>query len=161
MSYQFHCPHGHLLEGEPEQAGQPCNCPLCGVLFLIPPPLPEHTAAAPPATAPPPAATASPESTAAVSFDPTGKSPQTLLHIPCPKGHELEVPRDMLDQFVECPQCGEQFHLRERNSVEHKKKRADELERKWERRGQMWLNWSIAIAVMVVLGLISLIALRS
>ncbi|MFO0901700.1 MAG: hypothetical protein U0939_01800 [Pirellulales bacterium] len=153
MAYQFQCPHGHLLEGEPEQAGQPCNCPVCGVLFLIPPPLPEQTAA--------PEAASEPEPTPAVSFDPTGQSSQTLLHIPCPKGHELEVPRDMLDQFVECPQCGEQFHLRERNSVEYKKKRADELERKWERRGQLWLNWSIAIAVMVILGLISLIALRS
>jgi len=153
MSYQFQCPHGHLLEGEPEQAGQPCNCPLCGTLFIIPPPPAE------PELPPAPPEAAGPEAGGA-NFDPTGKSPQTLLHIPCPKGHELEVPRDMLDQYVECPQCQEQFHLREKNSVEYKKKKADELERKWDRRGQLWLNWSIAIAVMVVLGLITLIALK-
>jgi hypothetical protein len=82
-----------------------------------------------------------------------------LLHIPCPKGHELEVPRDMLNQFVECPQCQAQFTLRERDSVEFKKKHSAEMERRWEKTGQAWLQWAIIFAVLVVLGLITLIAL--
>lgn len=82
-----------------------------------------------------------------------------LLHIPCPKGHELEVPRDMLNQFVECPQCQAQFTLRERDSVEFKKKHSAEMERRWEKTGQAWLQWAIIFAVLVVLGLVTLIAL--
>lgn len=82
-----------------------------------------------------------------------------LLHIPCPKGHELEVPRDMLNQFVECPQCQAQFTLRERDSVEFKKKHSAEMERRWEKTGQTWLQWAIIFAVLVVLGLVTLIAL--
>src|SRR5436190_10096813 len=39
MSFQFQCPQGHLLEGDPSQAGQTCNCPTCGMLFIIPAPL--------------------------------------------------------------------------------------------------------------------------
>jgi len=82
-----------------------------------------------------------------------------LLHIPCPKGHELEVPRDMLNQFVECPQCQAQFTLRERDSVEFKKMHSAEMERRWEKTGQAWLQWAIIFAVLVVIGLITLIAL--
>lgn len=82
-----------------------------------------------------------------------------LLHIPCPKGHELEVPRDMLNQFVECPQCQAQFTLRERDSVEYRKKHSAEMDRRWEQTGQAWLQWAIIFAVLVVIGLITLIAL--
>src|SRR2546426_1104931 len=39
MSFQFQCPQGHLLEGDPSQAGQAVNCPTCGMLFIIPAPL--------------------------------------------------------------------------------------------------------------------------
>lgn len=157
MSFQFQCPHGHLLEGEPDQAGQQCTCPLCGVLFIIPQPVaaPEPPGSAPPAYEPP----APPPETPALSFTAAEPTSAGLLHIPCPKGHELEVPRDMLNQFVECPHCQAQFHLRERDSVEYRKKHAAEQERRWERAGQTWLQWAIIFAVLVVLGLITLIAL--
>ena len=36
MAFPFYCPQGHLLQGEPEQAGQPCQCPQCGSTFLVP-----------------------------------------------------------------------------------------------------------------------------
>src|SRR5688572_6236857 len=47
MPFQFQCPQGHLLEGEPNHAGQQCNCPMCGMLFIIPAPF--AAPAAPPA----------------------------------------------------------------------------------------------------------------
>ena len=88
----------------------------------------------------------------------TAPAEPTLLHIPCPKGHELEVPPDMLNQDVLCPHCNTQFRLREKDSVEYKRKREIEIERRDYKRGQVWLNWAIAAAVIVVLGLIIMIA---
>ena len=161
MSFQFQCPQGHVLEGEPEQAGLQCVCPICGVMFIIPAPIaptPGQASGQAPGTAP---AEPAAESQPSLPFTPEGSASVSLLHIPCPKGHELEVPRDMLNQYVECPHCQEQFHLREKDSVEYKKKRQAEEERRWERTGQAWMQWSIIIAVIAVLGLITLIALSS
>lgn len=36
MSFQFMCPQGHLLEGQPSQMGQQVQCPLCGTLMIVP-----------------------------------------------------------------------------------------------------------------------------
>ena len=36
MPFQFYCPQGHLLEGHESQMGQQSQCPLCGMVFLIP-----------------------------------------------------------------------------------------------------------------------------
>lgn len=186
MPFQFTCPQGHLLEAEPFQAGQQCVCPMCGQPFLIPSPvgavapmlggpamygstsaLPDSAAreeqlapqpepqAAPQASAEPTGADAA----AGLPFVTQNTADLPLLHIPCPKGHELEVPRDMLNQFVECPQCQAQFTLRERDSVEYRKKHSAEMERRWEQTGQAWLQWAIIFAVLVVIGLITLIAL--
>jgi uncharacterized Zn-finger protein len=83
--------------------------------------------------------------------------PAEILHIPCPNGHELDTPRDMLDQEVLCPHCGEQFHLREKDSVEFKRKKQQEAEAKDYKRGKMWLNWAIVVAVLVLIGLAVLI----
>lgn len=80
-----------------------------------------------------------------------------LLHIPCPNGHELETPRDMLGQDVLCPFCNIQFRLREKDSVEFKRKRKEELERKERRQGKAWFNWAIIAAVLVLLLLLFLI----
>lgn len=264
MSFQFQCPQGHLLEGQPAQAGQQINCPMCGILFIIPAPLspgPSGPAPAPgrppgpypvtpPAPAPsapsapypggppsppappggpaypPPGPPASPQSYAgqpapypgqpapypgqpaasgaAPSFPPSPhpgppapeppSAPQAaapdpqwqphqsfeqiaeqagggaaqaeaaavepeeeLLHIPCPNGHELESPRDMLGQDVLCPHCDVQFQLREKDSVEAKRKRRHEREARDRKVGNLWLNWAIVIAVVVVLGLLVLI----
>jgi len=38
MTFQFLCPQGHLLQGDPSQAGQQCACPTCGTVFIIPAP---------------------------------------------------------------------------------------------------------------------------
>ncbi len=192
MAFQFRCPQGHALETDESFAGQPCQCPHCGMTFLIPsPPAPQYT---PPVFGAPtfggatyPASThqpgASPHFTppgvqpgleAPISFTGVGSTPtpqsqpqstpaQTaepeILHIPCPNGHELETPRDMLGQDVLCPHCQVQFRLREKDSVEYKRRREQELERRERKAGKMWLNYAIIAAVLVVLGLIVLIAI--
>jgi hypothetical protein len=83
------------------------------------------------------------------------------LHIPCPNGHELEVPREMLDQDALCPSCQIQFRLRAKDSIEHKRRQREAYERRQYKLGQAWLNWSVAIAVIVILGLLVLVALRA
>lgn len=156
MPFQFQCPQGHLLEGEESQAGQPVNCPVCHMLFLIPAPL----AAPSPAPADPNPPVAPMESAAPTFAAPITPEPE-LLHIPCPKGHELEVPRDMLGQEVLCPHCSSQFLLKERDSIEAKRRRDEEQTRRDIRVGNAWLHWAIIIAVLVVLGLIIMIATRA
>ncbi len=50
MTFQFKCPSGCLLEGEPTQAGSTIQCPLCSQWFVIPAPVaaaPQHPAAQP------------------------------------------------------------------------------------------------------------------
>jgi hypothetical protein len=80
-----------------------------------------------------------------------------IWHIPCPQGHILETPDEMLDQEVLCPYCETQFVLKHAKSIEAIQKRERELEIRDARRGEMWLKWSIGIAVFVLLGLIILI----
>jgi hypothetical protein len=84
------------------------------------------------------------------------EQPPELLHIPCPQGHELEVPPEMLNQDVLCPHCGTQFRLRAKDSVEHKRKREEEEEKRIAKAGKLWFNWAIALAVVIVLFLIVL-----
>ena len=86
-----------------------------------------------------------------------GPEEPKLYHIPCPNGHELEVPEDMLRQDVLCPYCEAQFHLRLKDSVEYKKQQAEEQERKDRKAGKAWLHWSIAIGAVVLLTLLGLI----
>lgn len=97
----------------------------------------------------------------AAAPDVTKPAEPEILHIPCPNGHELDTPREMLDQEVLCPHCGEQFLLREKDSVEYKQKKQAAAEAKERRRGKLWLNWAIAIAVLVLLGLVILILATS
>src|SRR5688572_9696293 len=116
MAFQFQCPQGHLLEGDESQAGQAINCPVCTMLFIIPAPLS-------PPTAPETPAFISAEQASQQSAVP---SEPELLHIPCPNGHELEVPPDMLDTEVLCPHCNVQFRLRAKDSVEHRRRREEQ-----------------------------------
>jgi hypothetical protein len=81
-----------------------------------------------------------------------------VVHVICPNGHPLETPREMLDQQALCPFCQAQFQLRLVDSVEYREERAKERARRESRANQLWLRWSIAAAVVVVLGLILLIA---
>ena len=81
-----------------------------------------------------------------------------LLHIPCPNGHILETPRDMLGQDAMCPYCQRQFRLRFEDSREYHQERDERRQRREQKLGKAWMNWAIAAAVVVVLGLIFLIA---
>jgi DNA-directed RNA polymerase subunit RPC12/RpoP len=151
MSFQFTCPQGHLLEGDESQAGQQCQCPTCGMLFIIPHPV----------------AGAAPDAglvDAALIEDPFAGAPgietpqePRLLHIPCPNGHELETPEDMLGQEVLCPHCGAQFVLREQDSLEAQRLREIELDRRLREQSNAWFNWAIVISVLVGLALVGLV----
>jgi hypothetical protein len=171
MAFQFQCPQGHLLSGDESQAGQQCHCPTCGMLFIIPQPLaipsggggaqPEgrfaglnvvgHTGSEVSAFVP------GGSSSATATVAPEAPAEPELLHIPCPNGHELETPVDMLDQDVLCPQCNAQFHLKRKNSVEYKKKKELEEQIRLEKIGGLWLTWAIVAVVVVVVGLVGLI----
>jgi hypothetical protein len=97
---------------------------------------------------------------AAAVASPTAAPPEPepeLLHIPCPNGHELETPVEMLDQEVLCPQCNAQFRLRRKDSVEFKKKKEQEESIRLEKVGRLWLNWAIVAIVLVVLIFVGLI----
>jgi hypothetical protein len=173
MAFQFQCPQGHLLSGDESQAGQQCHCPTCGMLFIIPQPIGAPAAeagaydhatrfaglaqgGASPAAAPAEAAAFVPGA-AATAMMPEAPAEPELLHIPCPNGHELETPLDMLDQEVLCPQCNAQFRLRRKDSIEYKKKKELEEHIRLEKIGSLWLTWAIVAVVVVVLGLVGLI----
>jgi hypothetical protein len=96
---------------------------------------------------------------AAMAEDPfaAGAAEPRLLHIPCPNGHELETPDDMLGQEVLCPHCGAQFVLREQDSLESRRLREIELERRLAEQSKAWFNWAIVVSVLVVLALVGLI----
>lgn len=157
MAFQFMCPRGHLLEGDESQAGQQCRCPQCGMVFIIPTPAPA-AAAVQDASLPE-------ESPGFPGFGGGGATAEPeeprLLHIPCPNGHELETPEDMLGQDVLCPHCSVQFKLRERDSIEFRRKREAELERIHRRQAKNWMNWAIALGVIVVLGVLGMIIVAS
>lgn len=174
MAFQFQCPQGHLLSGDESQAGQQCHCPTCGMLFIIPQPLSTpsggsveaqpsgrfaglnvvgHTGSEVPAFVPGGGATTA----AAEPQAPAGPKEPEFLHIPCPNGHELETPLDMLDQDVLCPQCNVQFKLKRKNSTEYIKKKELEESIRLEKLGGLWLTWAIVAVVVVVLGLLGLI----
>jgi len=84
-----------------------------------------------------------------------------LVHVVCPSGHELETPCAMLGREAMCPYCQVQFTLRYEDSVEYRKEQAEELERLERRRAKLWLHWSIAIAVVVVGGVVALIVMAA
>jgi len=183
MAFQFLCPQGHLLQGEESLVGQKCKCPYCQSELVVPPP-PEELPAAqgtgvtedayapifdePEESEPTPdgfpgiqtgADTGGIPQDAAVQFGAPDAQQQRLLHIPCPEGHVLETPRDMLGQDAMCPFCQRQFRLRFEDSREYRQEKAERQARRDQKIGKAWMNWSIAAAVAVVLGLILLFAI--
>lgn len=154
MPFQFNCPNGHLLEALESQAGDRCNCPHCGILMIIPQP-PETGPTSDEADE---EIIESPQPSPAVEL---ASDQEKLLHIPCPNGHVLDTPRDMLDQLVMCPHCEAEFRLRESDSQEYQRRKQLQEESRERRSGQLWMNWSVVIAVIVVLGLALLIFLSS
>jgi len=176
MTFQFLCPQGHLLQGDEAHMGMECQCPQCGVAFIIP-----TIGGAQPAAAP----VEAPEIELAPIPDDLdndslgsegaigGPGPSlgdlqvgdmgteldeaigALYHIPCPNGHELEVPVEMIGSRAQCPHCGAEFRL--------KRERSREYEREQEildsRRAQFWFRLAIiAAGIVVVVLLIMIIA---
>lgn len=76
-----------------------------------------------------------------------------VLHIPCPNGHLLETPAEMLEQDVSCPQCQAQFRLRRQHSLEFRKKKKQERERSERRKVAAWVVAGVIVAILVVSGL--------
>jgi len=191
MVFQFLCPRGHLLQADELQAGEHCKCPYCEAEFLVPrasrDPRPDHLPVARAETAdrspvegdlavsapePPPPEETLPEirtgrkiggdpAEVAAQLGLVDARQQSLLHVPCPKGHVLETPRDMLGQDAMCPYCQVQFRLRVEDSQEYRRERAEQRERREQKLGKAWLHWAIATAVVVVLGLIVLVVVAA
>lgn len=88
---------------------------------------------------------------------PPEKQEPRIVRIPCPQGHELQTPMDMVAQDVLCPICSTQFHLRYEDSIEFKEEQAELQRRKAERVNQAALKWSIGAAIVVVLGILTMI----
>jgi hypothetical protein len=173
--------------------GLQTQCPLCGVVFVIPhvqvqpqaapvyPQYPQHQAA-PPYEAAPYQQPYQPQPQYAPQPEPEPQpAPQQelrplvsdlseeiaekgmplppediapgVVHIPCPNGHELETPIEMIGEEVLCPHCGVQFKLRNEDSKEYHVQQ-ESLE---QRRAQFWLNWAIAASVIVGLGLLTML----
>jgi hypothetical protein len=82
-----------------------------------------------------------------------------LLHIPCPNGHQLETPPEMLDQEVLCPQCHAQFKLRRKDSVEFKRQQEEALMVKEMKTGNAFQQVAIVFAVLIGIGLIALVTI--
>jgi len=184
MAFQFLCPQGHLLEAEETQSGQPCQCPYCQVMFLVPG-APQGPPPGPPSFQIPPlfdATSAGPQSRGgteglptiqtgptgqpgggapaeAAPFDLGGPGQSPIVHILCPSGHELETPREMLGQEALCPFCQVQFLLRFEDSIEHRQRLAREQELLELKKGRQWMQLAIVAAVLVVSGLIALMIL--
>jgi len=176
MSFHFQCPNGHLLEADESQCGQTCACPHCSVSLVIPA-APDSPAPAPNVVTPP----AAPEETAAttpdiypefnigdvgrttqsVAINPEDDDAEQLLHIPCPNGHVLDTPLDMLGEDVLCPHCDAQFRLLERNSVEYKRRQELDERRKEARANKFWLNFAIIAAIIFVFGIILMVIASS
>lgn len=182
MPFQFNCPQGHLLSAEPNQAGQHVECPICKTQFAIPAP-PAVAAPTPPPVTPPPAPPFSPPPPAdglsddGDGFDPLGGVDDELpagdddgiesgggtfgdidvYSIPCPNGHVLETPVEMLGQHAMCPHCQSQFELREEDSKEYKERRAREIEKQDAIVGEKWLKRAMWIAGIVIAGLLIMV----
>jgi hypothetical protein len=85
------------------------------------------------------------------------KKEPRIVRIPCPQGHELQTPMDMVNQEVLCPICGTQFYLRYEDSIEFKQEQAELRRRKAESLNQAALKWSIITAVVIVLAILGMI----
>src|SRR5262245_7906538 len=147
MAFQFLCPQGHLLEGNESDMGLECQCPQCGTAFIIPTlDGPGQSSAPAPVQEPAPKILQRQRPGRDKAFEALEAAAQTtapkkppkidelledagigsvveepLLHIPCPNGHELETPYDMLGQRAMCPQCGAEFKLKREKSVEYQR----------------------------------------
>jgi ribosomal protein S27E len=112
-------------------------------------------------SAEPAATTAAPQQPVAAPTEPPAPPPEEkkeprIVRIPCPQGHELQTPMDMVNQEVLCPICGTQFHLRYEDSIEFKEEQAELRRRKAESLNYAAMKWSIVAAVVIVLGILGM-----
>jgi len=82
---------------------------------------------------------------------------QGVLHIPCPLGHILETPPEMLGMAVMCPMCQTTFEPQYEASQEYRQKREEMAAKAAERAARFWLQLAIGTAIVVLGGLIMLI----
>ena len=83
------------------------------------------------------------------------------MRILCPNGHELHTPMDMIGMQAACPECNAEFVLRYEDSIEYaEKKKAARLARD-EAFNKAALTWSIFAAVVVFIGLITMMIMAS
>lgn len=148
MAFQFLCPEGHLLQGDEANIGMQSQCPQCGAVFVIP-------------SKDKPAELTAPGGLTDLleefgggggGADLTGEEMSTagVVHIPCPNGHELETPMEMVGLEALCPYCKAKFRLRSQDSFEFKRQQAIQD----AKRSKMWFNVAVVTATAVVLGLL-------
>jgi ribosomal protein S27E len=136
--------------GQPPEAGaQQAASAGFPAIQTEPPPEPTASTTAPEQPAAAPAEAAAPQ--------PEEKKEPRIVRIPCPQGHELQTPMDMVNQEVLCPICGAQFHLRYEDSIEFKEEQAELRRRKAESLNYAAMKWSIVAAVVIVLVILGMI----
>lgn len=152
MSNAIVCICGY--RGPSVKEGARSVCPICRTPG-------SGAAAAPVAPPPPPApAPAARVAPAPVPTAPPAAKQRSSYRIPCPRGHVLKAPANMLGQQVFCPQCNEVFVLRETDSLEHRKQQ-EILDREREiAQAKLWLKRAIMAAVFVVLSFVVMIAIQ-
>ena len=91
-------------------------------------------------------------------FERPSAEEQSLIHIPCPEGHVLETPREMLGQYAMCPYCQAEFQLRFTDSQEYQREEAQKQQRREQKVGKAWMNWAIAAAVVVLFAVVIMVA---
>ena len=147
MTFVFQCPQGHRLEANVADVGRPAQCPACGQLIEVPTASVGDRAAGR-------AGTTCPITTVMPITEPTPE----FFHIPCPQGHELETPPELVNRPVRCPECGVEFVLRKENSVEFQEAEQRRREAREARAAKIWLRLAIGAGITVLLGIGLLIA---
>ncbi len=87
----------------------------------------------------------------------SGLDDEVLLHIPCPNGHELETPVEMIGQRAKCPHCGAEFRLRREKSIEYLR-HEEMLER---RQAKFWFQLAIIAASFVGVVILAMIIMMA
>ncbi len=93
----------------------------------------------------------------ALGMAPGAEESQSIFHIPCPNGHILETPSEMLGTPVMCPICQTTFEPQYEASEEYRRKRQEMAAKAAERAARFWLQLAIGAAIVVLGGLIMLI----
>jgi hypothetical protein len=83
-----------------------------------------------------------------------------VVRIPCPAGHELQTPIDMVGQDALCPYCNVQFTLRYEDSLECKEQQAEAQRHRDEQMNKFWLKWSMIAGGVVVVSILGMILYR-